>query len=479
MKRLGLFVLFVMLAGVAGCNSSSSVSTPPTIQPLHSIRHVVILLQENRSFNNLFMGFPGATTATTGLCKPAKWCPPTGKIPVKSVTLESTNQFALGTDISHSHGAFEVECDPNASNVCQNDGFDLITFGQALYGPPAKRYPYAAVKRSETKAYWDFASQYGIADDMFFTATASSFIAHQQIIAGTTRLNANESLTDQPSNSPWGCDAVPGTTTAIIKRNGHVDEFGGPFPCFTQYRTMADLLDAANVSWKYYVAPVRGLEFSGGVWNGFDAIAKVRCASFTPPESCHGEGTDWKAHMSFPNTTVFKDLQNGTLPSVSWVIPKLADSDHPASGCNHGPHWVTSVVNAIGASKYWNDTAIILLWDDWGGWFDPVPAPQTNYTSLGFRVPMIVISPYAKPHSVGHTQYDFGSILKFIEQNFGLGSLGTSDVGANSIGDMFNLSQSPNVFHKEPLPSERDCGSGSGNAPNFEQIIDHDNGVPE
>jgi len=436
------------------------------LQPLHSIQHVVVLLQENRSFNNLFMGFPGADTASTGLCKKARWCPPSGKVPIKSVALESTNQFALGTDISHSHSAFEVECDPNAANVCQMDGFDRITYGQALYGPPAKLYPYRAVERSETKAYWDFASQYAIADRMFFTATASSFIAHQQIIAGTTRLNADESLTDQPSNQPWGCDAPSGTVTAVIKTNGVVNEFGGPFPCFTQYKTMADLLDAANVSWKFYVSSLNG-DFSGSVWNGFDAIRKVRY------------GPDWKSHMSFPNTSVFNDLRNGTLPSVSWVIPKLADSDHPASGCNHGPHWITSVVNAIGQSKYWNDTAIVLAWDDWGGWYDNVPAPQTNYTSLGFRVPMVVISPYVKPHTVGHTQYDFGSILKYIEQTFALGSLGTSDVDANSISDMFDLSQPPNVFHKEPLPSMKNCGSGSGGAPNMERIIDHDNGVPE
>ena len=478
MKRFGLFFLAGALAA-AGCNSSNNVGPPPpTLAPLHSIQHVVVLLQENRSFNNLFMGFPGADTATTGKCKPAKWCPKSGVVPIKSVTLESTNQFALGTDISHSHGAFEVECDPNASNVCQMDGFDLITFGQALYGPPAKLYPYKAVERSETKAYWDFASRYAIADNMFFTATASSFIAHQQIISGTTRLNANESLTDQPDATPWGCDAPPSTATAIIKTNGHVNEFGGPFPCFTQYKTMADLLDARKVSWKFYVSTLNG-DFSGSVWNGFDAIAKVRCASFTPPQSCHGEGTDWKSHMSYPNSSVFTDLRKGTLPAVSWVIPKLADSDHPASGCNHGPHWITSVVNAIGQSKYWNDTAIVLAWDDWGGWYDNVPPPQTNYTSLGFRVPMVVISPWVKPHTVGHTQYDFGSILKFIEQTFDLGSLGASDAHANSISDMFDLSQPPNAFVKEPLPSERNCGSGSGASPNMEQIIDHDNGVPE
>ena len=412
------------------------------------------------------MGFPGAETATTGLCKRARWCPPSGKLPIRSVPLESTNVFGQGTDISHSHMAFEVECDPNPSNVCQMDGFDLITYGQALYGPPAKRYPYRAVKRSETKAYWDFAKQYALADHMFFTDTASSFIAHQEIIAGTVRLNSKESLTDQPSNTPWGCDAPRHTHTAIIFKNGHVSEFGGPFPCFTQYATMADLLDAANVPWKYYVdhKPHSSTgDFSGAVWNGFDAIKKVRY------------GPDWTTHISRPNTNFFNDVKNGTLPSVSWVMPSLADSDHPASGCNHGPRWITSIVNAVGKSKYWSNTAVVLMWDDWGGWYDSVPAPQINSTSLGFRVPMIVISPFAKRHAVVHTEYDFGSVLKFIEQTFGLGSLGVSDASANSIGDSFDFSQTPIKFQTEPLPGVKAC-SGSAD---LQQIIEHDNGVPE
>jgi phospholipase C len=465
MKHFNAFVLCVALAGVAGCNGSNTV--PPPLRPPgpHTIAHVIVLLQENRSFNNLFMGFPGAETATTGLCKPARWCPPSGKLPIKSVTLESTNVFGQGTDISHSHGAFEVECDPNASNVCQMDGFDLITFGQALYGPPAKTYPYRAVKRSETKAYWDFAKQYAIADHMFFTDTASSFIAHQEIISGTVRLNSKESLTDQPDATPWGCDAPPSTVTAIILKNGHVEEFGGPFPCFTQYATMADLLDAANVSWNFYVDPYKGkgADFSGAVWNGFDAIKKVRY------------GPDWTTHISRPNTNFFSDLKNGTLPSVSWVIPSLADSDHPASGCNHGPRWITSVVNAVGKSKYWSNTAVLVMWDDWGGWYDSVPPPQINYTSLGFRVPMIVISPFAKRHTVVHTEYNFGSVLKFIEQTFGLGSLGASDASANSIGDSFDFSQTPIPFQTEPLPGVKAC-TGSAD---LQQIIEHDNGVPE
>jgi phospholipase C len=180
--------------------------------------------------------------------------------------------------------------------------------------------------------------------------------------------------------------------------------------------------------------------------------------------------------MSFPNTSFFTAVKNGTLPSLSYVIPQLSASDHPAAGCNHGPHWVTSVINAVGNSKYWNDTAIIVLWDDWGGFYDPVPPSQINYTSLGMRIPLIAISPYARPKSISSTEYQYGSILRFIEQTFGLGSLGSTDATSNSLADMFDLTQKPTPYVTEKLPSQKPCGGGNISP---QQIIDHDGGIPE
>jgi len=471
-------IVAVLAATAAACNSSNAVPQQP-LTPAKPIQHVVIMMQENRSFNNIFAGFPGAETALTGPCEKARWCK-TGTATLKPVSLETTNRLGLGTDIDHSHNGFKIECDLNASGICQNDGFDKIRFGESGTGQVAKDYAYAYVERSETKAYWDFAKQYSLADQMFFSQTAASFIAHQIILSGTVALNSHESLTDQPDGMPWGCDASPGTQSDVLLSNGkeiYAPHKGLPFPCFTQYGTMADLLDPANVTWKFYVDPEsgKGSDFSGSVWNGYDAIAKVRCKTWSPPYSCNGYGADW-SHMSFPNTSVFNDVKGGTLPAVSWVIPSLADSDHPASGCSGGPRWVSSVVNAIGQSKYWDSTAIVLIWDDWGGWYDSVPPPQTNYTSLGFRVGMVVISPWARPNSVVHTQYEFGSILKFVEQNFGLGSLHTTDATSTSIGDIFNFSQKPTKFVPEPLPPKATC---KGGAISPQEIIDHDGGVPE
>jgi phospholipase C len=471
-NRLWAFAAVAALS-LAGC--SSSIATPGQVPatkpssppPSSKIQHVVILLQENRSFNTIFMGFPGAETATSGACKEYTWhshgqsktfCKGGQIVQLHSVTLESDRKPEQAHDISHSHRDFENEFDLQ-DGVPLMDGFDTLTNGTVgLQGEPAGTYPYAYVKRPEVEPYWRLASRYALADHVFSTATTDSFVAHQEIIAGTTRLNDHESLTDTPSNRPWGCDAPTGTVTGVIFSNGRVNDFGGPFPCFTQYDTMADVLDAAGVSWNYYVesydisSPY--IDFSGEVWNGFDAIKRVR------------RGPDWNK-VAMPNTRIFDDVKNGKLPQVSWLIPCVRNSDHPAAGSNTGPAWVTSVVNAIGNSPYWNSTVIVVLWDDWGGWYDPVPPPQLDYTSLGFRVPMLVISPYAKPHFVSKTQYEFGSVLKFVEENFGTGSLGSTDVRANSIGDILDFKRSPRKFQPIGATTPPKCSypQGSGAVP--------------
>ena len=475
MNRFASFIFSAAVVAAAGCSGSIGSTPAPVPSAPQSIQHIVILVQENRSFDNLFMGFPGANTATQGLCKPVKpWCKVAREVSLRPIDLAVGSPNLGGKDICHSHKCFKLECNLDASNECRMDGFDLIGFGESYGGPAAKLYPYAYVRRSETKPYWALAEQYALADNMFSTDTASSFIAHQQLIAGTVRLTDDESLTDQPTSSPWGCDAPDGTQTDILLRDGreiYAPSKRTPFPCFTQYKTVADLLDAANISWKYYVEGLPGrpyAEFSGAFWDAFDAVKAVRY------------GPDWGTHIIHPNKRIFADVENGDLPAVSWVVPTLYDSDHPASGCDGGPWWVTRVVNALGTSQYWKNTAIVLLWDDWGGWYDNVPPAQINYTSLAFRVPMIVISPYAKPHYISHTKYNFGSILKLIEQNFGLGSLGTTDASANSMSDLFDFTQSPNTFHVAALPHVKRCAKiDEESEDTIQNIIERAGGAPD
>jgi phospholipase C len=141
---------------------------------------------------------------------------------------------------------------------------------------------------------------------------------------------------------------------------------------------------------------------------------------------------------------------------VSWVIPSGPESDHAQQNDGSGPSWVASIVNAIGNSSYWSNTAIFIAWDDWGGWYDHVPPKIVNSYEYGFRVPLIVVSPYAKPAYISHVPHDFGSILKFIEQTFNLPSLGYADAPADNLSDCFDFTQTPLTFQNIPASLQAD-----------------------
>jgi phospholipase C len=201
-------------------------------------------------------------------------------------------------------------------------------------------------------------------------------------------------------------------------------------------------LDDAKVSWKYYAPAVSGGDVAGLVWSEFSAIRSVRY------------GPDW-ANVVSPETTVLTDAAHGTLPAVAWVIPDYADSDHSAADSDEGPSWVAAVVNAIGEGPDWDSTAVFVVWDDWGGWYDHVPPPQLDWKGLGIRTPCIVISPYAKRGFVDHRQYEFASILKFVEQTYGLPAIGPpafgyTDTRAGSMLEDFNFAQHPRPFTSIP-----------------------------
>jgi phospholipase C len=204
---------------------------------------------------------------------------------------------------------------------------------------------------------------------------------------------------------------------------------------------MAEVLDDANVSWRYYAPPI-GHMIS---WSAFDAIEYV------------WDGPDWAKDIVNPQTRFLTDASAGNLPAVTWVVPDFTDSDHAGSKSDTGPSWVSAIVNSVGQGPDWNSTAIVVVWDDWGGWYDDVPPPQKDFRGLGIRVPCLIISPYAKKGYVSHTQYEFGSILKFVEQTFNLPGIGENSFGsgytdarATSLSDSFDFTQAPRPYVKIP-----------------------------
>jgi phospholipase C len=431
-KRLSTVGLTVALATV-GCSHSLMGSAgagvpsvrrgvPPSRNGASAaIQHVIIMIQENRSFDNFFATFPGADGATQGLMRTKS-----GRdvsIRLKQASLDS---LSLG----HQHFTFEHEFAGG-----RMDGFNQVSLTLS-HGVkvPAGKYAYRYVKPKEIQEYWNIAKQYVLADRMFSTQSSSSFTGHQDLIAGGTPVGGGRNVIDFPRPSSWGCDAAPGTVTSLITPTGKYLMGKGPYPCFS-YPTIRDLLDARGVSWLYFTNTL-----DSAVWNAFEAINAVR------------NGPQWPTHIIRPQTRIYHAIANGTLPAVSWVIPDTLDSDHPGTHSDSGPSWVASVVNAVGESAYWPNTAIIVVWDDWGGEYDHVAPPQLDGQGLGMRVPMLLISAFARqsstarPGYISHTQYEFGSILRFIEDMWSLGTLGTTDARAASLMDCFDFAHAPRRF---------------------------------
>jgi phospholipase C len=393
-RRAVASLVFPLSLFAIAARANAESGRPGTIA---QISHIVIIVQENRSFDNLFEGYPHAHSSATGKL-------PNGQtISLKPISL------AAPYDISH---AFQ-----DAKTAYDNGKMDGFGYEYTGTGSQYPNPQYGYVPRKEVQPYWDMAQQYVLADRMFASQLDGSYVAHQYLIAGWAGGTYN-----YPAVEPWGCDAPSGNAIGLLNSVGQ--PFGMTAPCFT-YATIADELDAQGLSWRYY-SPKSGLGYS---WTAYDAIAQIR------------NGPDWKKDVISPETRILQDVKKGQLANVTWVVPSLPLSDHAGSRSKRGPSWVASVINAIGQSNAWQSTAIFVTWDDWGGWYDDVAPRQLDYDGLGFRVPLICISPFAKSNYVDHTPYEFGSILQFIELRFHLPSLGRGDARARAPRNSFELGQ--------------------------------------
>jgi phospholipase C len=420
------------------------------------IQHIVIIFQENRTPDNLFQD-------------PVLIAPPRSA-DIQNFGVNSTgqtislSQIDLGTngsnpdnyDLSHAHKAFSQMCDLNTTTgTCAMDGADLIQprcgAGITNCWPANPQFMY--VNPADVHPYFQMAEQYTFADRMFQTNQGPSFPAHQFIISGTSAPatgsdrfmaeNAQGKGIRRPGDDT-GCTAPAAEYVYLIDPSGN--ETTTVFPC-SDHNTLLDVLDQANISWRYYTPS------AGSLWTGPNAIQHI-CVPQTVSGVPTCTGPDWTGtnpKVVLNQTQVLTDIANGQLPQVSWVIPDGAESDHAFSNDGSGPSWVASIVNSIGG-RAWSNTAIILTWDDWGGWYDHVAPPLLNSYEYGFRVPMIVISPYAKPAYTSHVTHDFGSILKFIEETFNLPSLGYADAPADDLSDCFDFSQTPITFQTIAAP---------------------------
>jgi phospholipase C len=387
--------LFVLASCMLSCSSIMLTTSPAVPTAASTIQHVVIIMQENRSFDNLFNGFPGADTVQSGMSG------------VDTIPLTVT-PLGNGPDIDHTHTGWWQQWDNGKMDGFDNNGTML---------------PYSYISPTETVPYWTLAKNFTLGDRMFQSNTGPSFVAHQYMIAGQSG-NASEN----PNGGVWGCDAPASETVALIGPNG--TDLPGVYPCF-DYQTMADLLDAKGVSWRYYAPSPTSDSFF--VISAFQAIRHIRF------------GPDWQNNVVSPETSVLSDIAKGQLAQVTWVVPSMNNSDHPGAP-PYGPDWVASIVNAIGQSPFWNNTTIFIAWDDWGGFYDHVPPPQVDAMGLGFRVPVIVVSPYAKRGYISHVTHESSGFLRYMEEVFNLPSLNTRDAISDDFRDCFDYTQDPIAY---------------------------------
>ncbi len=451
---VSLFLITALVAAsiilpLAYAQQIRSINNPAT----NPINHIVVIMQENRSFDNYFGTYPGASGIPRGTCMPLS--PDHPNVGCVKPFL-STN--VISGDLPHGYQSSVIAHDNGKMDgfmVAENEDRKTMSYYDN------KTIPY----------YWDLARHYVLADNFYSSVLSYSLPNHWFALAGQAPATSmfyfmhrppHNNILNQAENASiiagggGNQNATMGNTTVAAN-------FGvNPNPTSTNLRdevarvyleesnltkTVADLFmnNTHNITWKYYDHLVRAGNYKAAVssgrafefWNPFSA----KGSTYTPAYSSH-----------FANRAqIFTDLKNGNFPQVSWVMPSFPISEHPPANITSGMNWVKHVINAIMNSPYWNSTAIILTWDDYGGFYDHVAPPQIDKYGLGFRMPTIIISPYSKPGYIDHTQYQFESMLKFIEWRFSLQPLTGRDLHANNLLNAFDFNQKPNLAHIVPL----------------------------
>lgn len=410
-------VLLGFLVLVSRSSGRSEIRSLPdsSIPGFSKIQHIVFIVKENRSFDTYFGTFPGADGATHGITS-------TGETVPLGLTPDKTPY-----DIGH-----DWEDAIRAMNHGKMDRFDLVKKGNN----GGYMLPYTQMTQADIPNYFAYAHSFVLADRMFSSLSGPSFPNHLFTVAP----EAGGAI-DNPKGLTWGCDADDDDTVPVMDAGGKISEQA---PCF-DFPTLADRLESAGISWRYY-APHKGVY--GYQWSSLDAIRHIRF------------GPLWKQRV-VTDADFARDARKGNLPAVSWLVTG-ANSEHPPFSTCEGENWTVKQINAIMQGPAWNSTAIFLTWDDFGGFYDHVPPPNVDQFGLGPRVPLLIISPYAKAGYISHTQYDFSSFLAFVETRLGLKPLGQRDAQANNMLDSFDFQPSP----RQPLVLQGHSCPAAGKGPN-------------
>ncbi len=377
-------VVVALTSVPAGASAAPSVAGS---SPRTPIQHVVTLMQENHSFDNYFDGYPGTDGPAKSTCVPvdllaAKPC---------------VKPFVIGnrplTSLNHDRAALETAHNGGAMN-----GFVAAQRGRL----GASNLTMGHYQRSDLPYYWNLAGQYVLFDRFFSSSPGTSAANHLFWVSGTA--------------GPLAGESVPAAGL-------------GDLP------TIFDRLQAAGVSWKFYVQNYdpRATYRRGPHAERSAQIARVPLLAYTR----YIDDPELFSHI-VPVSQYFEDLQHGTLPAVSYIVPS-GSSERPPSSIASGQRFVRSLVDGLAASPEWSTSAFIWSYDTSGGWYDHVPPPQVGQDGYGFRVPALLVSPYARKGFVDHRQLDSTSILRFIEDNWSLPPLAARDANASSLTSAFDF----------------------------------------
>jgi phospholipase C len=385
------------------------------------IKRVVYIIKENRTTDHMFGRFPGVDGVAVGMDDG------------RERPLTRATRGALAEDIRHCYA-----CAIAAWNEGKMDGFNQDEASD--HGAYTQFLPH------DLPNYWHWAEQFVLLDNFFTSAHGPSFPNHLFTIAAQSAGAYENPVQDRQDLrrrhretglfKAWGCDSLDNAYVGTKDADG---KLGRTFPCF-DIETAGDLLDRKRIPWACYSAtPYQ----NGYIWNAFSAISHFR-----------QDPKRWARHM-FPVDDLVRHIREDRLQPVTWVPPRFEVSEHPEYSFCWGEHWTTQVLNALMESPSWEETAAFITWDDYGGFYDHVPPPQVDVFGFGIRAPMLVISPYAKHGHVSHELGEFSSVVRFIEDNWGLPQLAERDRMATPLLDAFDFDQRPRPPDPRPLP--QDC----------------------
>ena len=409
------FLACALVALLAPVNAHAAATTPP--DGIHKIQHVIVIMQENRSFDSYFGTFPGADGFPMRNGVPAVCVPDPGQRACVKPYHDTSDENSGGP-----HGAKAADADIDGGKM---DGFIKVMRGAPKTGGCPTDIPTCVVRghehtvmgyhtAAELPNYWAYAKSFVLQDRLFEPVSSWSLPTHLYMVSGWSATCAH-------IDDPATCKAD----------RADVDSLDFPRDLFDT--DSPQVAGRPNYPWTdlTYLLHERGISWAYYVMDGFEPDCEADQQSCRlKPQSARTPGI-WNPLPSFTDVRrddqlsnikdtsfFFSDVRNGTLPAVVWLAPGNRYSEHPPGRISTGEAYVTGIVNAVMRSRYWDSTAIFVSWDDWGGFYDHVRPPKVNFFGYGLRVPGLVISAYARSGYIDHQTLSHDAYLKFIEDDF-------------------------------------------------------------